>query len=234
MVLLIMADTPTPKNLSKKKKAQQAKKRKKVLTKVLIFLAQFIFVQTLTAMIILYHNSEKMKQHVEALSEQEKAAFYSNESETHKFLPFWMVIFGAILCTFCMLLHMACIWIAFILPTRALFRGFTNERLRDIQDLDMDRFKLIVKFQKLLRLGDNLFSFDLTQKNKLKAALYLVNSENLKKSTECGICYKNLPNVLMEPCMHGGICSECMKQLLERDNRAKCPFCRKVSQETMY
>jgi len=49
--------------------------------------------------------------------------------------------------------------------------------------------------------------------------------------TTCIICYTNEPNTLAEPCGHGGVCEDCMFQLIQKDRN--CPFCRK-EMDTIY
>jgi len=36
-------------------------------------------------------------------------------------------------------------------------------------------------------------------------------------------CYENQPNILIDPCCHGGICKECMINYL-KTQEGKCPF----------
>lgn len=41
----------------------------------------------------------------------------------------------------------------------------------------------------------------------------------------CIICYTNEPNIIIEPCGHGGMCQGCMLNLIQKERI--CPFCRK-------
>jgi len=50
-------------------------------------------------------------------------------------------------------------------------------------------------------------------------------------NTLCIICYTNPPNTLVEPCGHGGVCEECIFQLIKKERI--CPFCRK-EMDTIY
>lgn len=50
-------------------------------------------------------------------------------------------------------------------------------------------------------------------------------------NSACIICYTNPPNTLAEPCGHGGVCEECMFQLIQKDRN--CPFCRQ-EMDTIY
>lgn len=50
-------------------------------------------------------------------------------------------------------------------------------------------------------------------------------------NTACIICYTNPPNTLVEPCGHGGVCEECIFQLIKKERI--CPFCRK-EMDTIY
>jgi hypothetical protein len=44
----------------------------------------------------------------------------------------------------------------------------------------------------------------------------------------CIICDSKLPDSILEPCNHGGMCYNCCEALLSRHN-AQCPFCRQVN-----
>ena len=39
-------------------------------------------------------------------------------------------------------------------------------------------------------------------------------------------CYEKEPNILLDPCCHGGVCKECIINYLRR-NDARCPFGKK-------
>ncbi len=42
----------------------------------------------------------------------------------------------------------------------------------------------------------------------------------------CVFCYENHPNIMIDPCCHGGICKKCVVNYLKNDE-GKCPFCKK-------
>lgn len=44
------------------------------------------------------------------------------------------------------------------------------------------------------------------------------------EAMECLICFSNTPECLITPCMHGGVCTKCSKDILQRSKN--CPFCR--------
>lgn len=50
-----------------------------------------------------------------------------------------------------------------------------------------------------------------------------VKSESNYEDELCVFCYENQPNILIDPCCHGGICKECMITYLKNDG-GKCPF----------
>ena len=43
----------------------------------------------------------------------------------------------------------------------------------------------------------------------------------------CVFCYEKSPNILIDPCCHGGVCKECIISYLKKDG-VKCPFCKSV------
>ena len=52
------------------------------------------------------------------------------------------------------------------------------------------------------------------------------NSSAIDKDIDpCVLCYHDIPNIMIDPCCHGGVCKECMIYYL-RDDGAKCPFCK--------
>lgn len=57
----------------------------------------------------------------------------------------------------------------------------------------------------------------------------VVEEAQAKPDTEgndnCIICYTNEPNIIIEPCGHGGMCQGCMLNLIQKEKI--CPFCRK-------
>jgi hypothetical protein len=63
-----------------------------------------------------------------------------------------------------------------------------------------------------------------TQENKIKAGLYMIRD---KTEERCEICFKNESNTVIEPCMHGGVCKNCLLNILKK--KSQCPFCRKVT-----
>ena len=42
----------------------------------------------------------------------------------------------------------------------------------------------------------------------------------------CIICYEKEPNTIIEPCGHGGLCADCMLNLIQKEKI--CPLCRNV------
>ena len=60
-----------------------------------------------------------------------------------------------------------------------------------------------------------------------------MNSENKSKTMKtnsmenelCVFCYINKPNIMLDPCGHGGVCKLCIVNYLKYDD-GKCPFCK--------
>lgn len=50
---------------------------------------------------------------------------------------------------------------------------------------------------------------------------------DLNNDHHCIICMVNEPNCIFDPCLHGGFCFDCARQIIESDGR--CHYCRKVN-----
>lgn len=50
------------------------------------------------------------------------------------------------------------------------------------------------------------------------------NFQSEAEIAECLICFNSQPECLIMPCMHGGVCVKCSKDILKRSKN--CPFCR--------
>jgi len=44
----------------------------------------------------------------------------------------------------------------------------------------------------------------------------------------CEICMTREANIVLMPCAHSGLCERCLHEMMVRDNRASCPFCRQT------
>jgi hypothetical protein len=58
-------------------------------------------------------------------------------------------------------------------------------------------------------------------KNEINEKKEEVNNED----TECVICFDAKPNILHDPCGHGGVCKDCSLEYIK--NEETCMFCRK-------
>lgn len=86
-----------------------------------------------------------------------------------------------------------------------------------------------------LRFLTKSFTFNLIQVSAtyfLRPDSKLLTEEKLKQLAQkpkepekepCIFCYDQMPNILMDPCGHGGVCKNCIITYL-RSNEGKCPF----------
>lgn len=65
--------------------------------------------------------------------------------------------------------------------------------------------------------------FKKTKKNSQKTEID--KSKNIKKLTQCVVCFDNKANCLQEPCGHIVACQECQIEIFKKNNR-KCINCR--------
>lgn len=71
---------------------------------------------------------------------------------------------------------------------------------------------------------------------KSEVKLYLINQEQLKckiSGTLCIICQSDAKSILLVPCNHLCMCSECSKQLDSNGDR-RCPICRKTIDKKIF
>ena len=68
--------------------------------------------------------------------------------------------------------------------------------------------------------------------NMSKKEIKTIKKNNNKKEEEienleenCILCYENKPNILIDPCCHGGVCKNCVIQYLKADGK-NCPLCK--------
>lgn len=53
-----------------------------------------------------------------------------------------------------------------------------------------------------------------------------------EKNEVCAICYEDTPNILFDPCNHGGMCKVCLVNNLKHSKKEKtCPFCKQKIQK---
>ena len=67
---------------------------------------------------------------------------------------------------------------------------------------------------------------------KIENISILTSKKDSKIDQFCVFCYENKPDILIDPCCHGGICKSCVVHYLRNDT-GKCPFCKK-SIEKLY
>ena len=96
------------------------------------------------------------------------------------------------------------------------------EDLTKKQDLEIENSNSIIKQQETEILEYN---------NKLKEL------EKQKKNIEeiflCKVCFNALPNILLKPCNHLSLCSNCEPKVRNQNQYPSCPICRKKYLQTV-
>lgn len=126
------------------------------------------------------------------------------------------------------------LWMTVLRPMKRIMDAYKGilPPGRKAMKAELYRIKMTTKFKKLvtfkitlkIQLTDNLFSFELNEKNMYKAGKYIVEESGQQL---CDICFKNEPSCLLIPCLHGGICKVCYQMIT--NSKRQCPFCRAVT-----
>lgn len=108
----------------------------------------------------------------------------------------------------------------FLFSKRFRIRGCTGLWRYESQIKEYVIKKIMVEdrnlIDKLVRIGDNLFSYEATLNNKQK-------KREIEEPT-CYICYRERSSVINFPCLHTGLCTECgFQSYIEK---SRCPMCR--------
>ena len=75
-------------------------------------------------------------------------------------------------------------------------------------------------FTDLFQINGNLFGRSSDKKKDVAQMM----KENKDNDSACFICFDKLPNTVLLPCLHAGVCSDCMEMVLKR--KKNCPYCR--------
>ena len=60
--------------------------------------------------------------------------------------------------------------------------------------------------------------------NKKKIPLSVIEESQKGEDSECIVCYDQKPNIIHDPCGHGGLCKNCALEYIR--NESTCMFCR--------
>ena len=63
--------------------------------------------------------------------------------------------------------------------------------------------------------------------NKNKPADLPTQADQPVEPEMCTICFEESPNIMMDPCGHGGVCKSCIVTYL-KGNEGKCPYCKQT------
>ena len=93
-------------------------------------------------------------------------------------------------------------------------------------------FKKDLRKEVSLRKFKESFTFKVIQfsavffkRNNMKNLKENKHAKKLATEDDCIVCYSAIPNIMQEPCGHGGMCKECCLEYLK--NEQKCMICRK-------
>ena len=114
----------------------------------------------------------------------------------------------------CATITLILVMFIFVKLREILIRVFNKDKVKEIS---------MVNFAKDLKLNVKAVSDTYFQKDVENNAKSQAPGEQMNIGT-CMICSDHPNEVMLDPCMHGGICKECVINLLKTNN--KCPICR--------
>lgn len=89
-------------------------------------------------------------------------------------------------------------------------------RHRNAPAVVKQKSEMLNKYLSFMQVGSNLFE-NVKSDDELKKF-------KADEKEVCIICFDGKPNTIYLPCLHGGICGECSKDIVK--DKAKCPLCR--------
>tara|TARA_Y100000741_G_scaffold349348_1_gene318373 strand:+ start:1781 stop:2782 length:1002 start_codon:yes stop_codon:yes gene_type:complete len=91
------------------------------------------------------------------------------------------------------------------------------EKCLNNQNKEINDFKYIIKFQE-----NQILTYNNVVKNLEK------EKKNIEETFLCKVCFNNIPNILLKPCLHVAICDSCEETIRNHVSNKKCPICRKA------
>lgn len=85
------------------------------------------------------------------------------------------------------------------------------------QNIEINDFKNVIKIQENQILNYSNIVKTLEKEKK-----------DIEETFLCKICFNNIPNILLKPCLHVAICGSCEQNFGNNISNKKCPICRKT------
>ena len=77
-------------------------------------------------------------------------------------------------------------------------------------------------------VGDNQYHCEHCETTKEIDEFPKDKTKKLGFMSRCKVCFNNIPNILLKPCLHVAICNYCEESIGSRVSNKKCPICRKT------
>ena len=99
---------------------------------------------------------------------------------------------------------------------------YNQKKISDLEKCLNDQNKEIDDFKNIIKIQENqILNYNNVVKNLEK------EKKNIEETFLCKICFNNIPNILLKPCLHVAICSFCEQTISSHLSNKKCPICRK-------
>ncbi len=108
-----------------------------------------------------------------------------------------------------------------------------EKKIIDLSDKIKSQTYELNNFKSLIQIQENQI-LNYNQKVKILEK----EKKNIEETFLCKICYTNIPNILLKPCLHVAMCASCENTMRNNQNNQtkRCPICRKcyVAQSEIY
>ena len=99
-----------------------------------------------------------------------------------------------------------------------------EKKIIDLSDKIKNQTYELNNFKSLIQIQENQI---LTYNQKVK--ILEKEKKNIEETFLCKICFTNIPNILLKPCLHVAMCGSCENTMRSNQNNQtkRCPICRK-------
>ena len=107
--------------------------------------------------------------------------------------------------------------------TQLIKLDYNEKKIVDLEKCLNDQNKEIDDFKSIIKIQENqILNYNNVVKNLEK------EKKNIEETFLCKVCFNNIPNILLKPCLHVAICNYCEESIGNHISNKKCPICRKT------